>query len=225
MTSASTLAIGALLITSSVTQATVIGFGGIGGSNTQIPTALGSAATADGTGFSVSNGSTPNIDLTWDSSWDIHTSSHFNSLENITNGGSWDKTGSDPEIAQLDMASHTIGFVVDAGFALVLNSFDIADTVENVDTTTWVLTLTDESASTAWTETVVIDNSLGQNAVTITPGFSGVAGEDYTLTFTRTGGLDGNSGIDNLSFSQVPEPSSAALLAFGGFALILHRQK
>lgn len=219
---------GVLLTSLSVTRATTLGFGQLGGANTAVPANYGSNATLDGSGLVVSlGGATPNIGLVWDPNWDIHTSTFFIDLENQTvGGGDWDNEGGMPRIGQLDFGDHTIGFTVDPGFALVLNSFDFAHTSETAGTTSWSLTLTAVSSSTVvWSDTVTFEN--GQ-VFSLTPEFSGVNGEDYVLRFLRTSesyNSNGRHGIDNFSFSQiaVPEPSSAGLLGLAGMALLARR--
>ncbi|MFI4861230.1 MAG: PEP-CTERM sorting domain-containing protein, partial [Phycisphaerales bacterium JB063] len=220
-------AMGLLLAVAPASHATILGFGQIGGSNTAIQTNYGSNATADNFGVVVSNGTTPNITLTWDANWDIHQSGHFAELEDHTvGGGDWDNEGNGPRIAQLDGNLHTLDFAADAGFALVLNSFDFGNTEENITVSTWDLTLTDASSNVVWSQTVVLDNNA-TDVVTVTPNFTGALGASYTLTFEGISGgagdgtpLLGRHGVDNLSFGQtdVPEPGSLALLGLGGLA-------
>jgi len=223
------LAVAAILVASSaVSHATIVGFGNLGGSNTTVPANLASNATADGNGFVVSNGATPNIGVTWDPNWDIHTSNFFSQVENITvGGGDWDNEGNVPRVGQLDLGTHTIAFTVDAGFALVLNSFDFGHTGETAGTTSWTLSLTDSSLHEVWQTTVNFTNGQAQ---TIAPAFTGLNGEDYVLTFTRTASSynsDGRHAIDNLNFTQtaVPEPSAACLMGLAGLALVARRRK
>lgn len=55
--------VGMLLATAHSRQATILGFGQIGGSNSTIPKAYGSDVTVNANGLVVSNGTTPNIAL------------------------------------------------------------------------------------------------------------------------------------------------------------------
>lgn len=223
--------LGILLGGTTLGHATVIGFGNLGGSNTTVPSSLGSNAMADGNGYVVSNGATPNIAVTWQSNWDIHTSPQFAALESMTvGGGAWDNEGDEPRVAQLDEGSHTIGFTSEAGFGLLLNSFDFGQTAESAGVSTWDLTLTDSALATVWSQSVTLDNLDGtvSSIFTIAPAFVGVAGESYTLSFNRTsatGPADGRVAIDNLSFNQIPEPSSVFLLGFAGVACLARRRK
>lgn len=222
----SLLTLAILLGAASLGHATVIGFGQLGGNNTTVPSGLGSNATADGNGFVVTNGATPNISLTWDGGWDIHTSAFFADIENQTvGGGAWDNEGSIPRIGQLDFGTHTIVLSADPGYALVLNSFDFGHTAETAGTTEWNLSLTDSGLNEVWQQTVNFTN--GQ-VVTVTPNFTGALGESYTLTFNRTAesyGSNGRHGLDNLSFNQVPEPGAVGLLGLAGAAALLRRRK
>jgi hypothetical protein len=222
----STITLALLMGTTALGNATIIGFGQLGGNNTTIPASLGSNAIADGLGFVVTNGLTPNIGLVWDSLWDVHTSNFFAPLENLTiGGGSWDNEGNIPRIAQLDIGTHTIGFTADPGFALVLNSFDFAHTAETAGTTDWNLSLTDSSLAIVWQTTVHFENG---SAIMVAPNFTGALGESYTLHFDRTAstyGSDGRHGIDNLSFTQVPEPAAFGLANLAGLAVLSRRRR
>jgi len=211
------LTIGILLGTAGIGKSTIIGFGQLGGSNATVPAGLGSNATADSSGYVVANGVTPNIALIWDAAWDIHTSVQFANLENKTVGGSaWDNEGSIPRVGQLDTGFHTIDFLADDGFALVLNSFDFCQTPQTAGTTVWDVTLTDSASNVVWSSPGL---TLTNNVVTISPNFTGALGEDYRLTFrlvSETYGSSGRHAIDNLSFNQVPLPPPPVSLTWTG---------
>lgn len=190
-------------------NATIVGFGQLGGSNATVPANLASNAASDANGFVVSNGTTPNIGLAWDAAWDIHTSTFFANLENLTaGGGAWDNEGGVPRVGQLDLGTHTITFSSDTGYALVLNSFDFGHTAETAGTTVWALTLTDSASNAVWSQTLTLNNAdPASSVVTVSPNFTGKTGENYTLTFNRTSetySSNGRHAIDNLSFNQVP---------------------
>lgn len=203
-------------------HATVIGFGQLGGNNTTVPAALASNAAADGPGFVVSNGATPNVALTWDAVWDIHTSNFFAPIEAQTvGGGAWDNEGNVPRVGQLDVGNHTISFSADPGYAVVLNSFDFGHTAETAGVTNWDLTLADSGSNVVWSQSIEFVNG---SVVTVSPSFTGVNGASYLLTFNRTAetyGSNGRHAIDNLSFNQVqiPEPTTIALVGLGMIGL------
>lgn len=226
-----TLGCAGLLAAASTSNATIVGFGQLGGNNTQVPVSLASNAVADAAGYTVSNGTTPGIALAWDINWDVHTSAFFNPAEAQTAvNAAWDNgdaTGAatGARVGQLDTGTHTIGIIAAPGAAVVLNSFDFAHTAETAGTTAWTLSLTDAASTVVWTQNVAFTN--GQT-VTVTPNFTGALGASYTLTFSRTASSyvsDGRHAIDNFSFNQtaVPEPTTLSLLGLGTVALLRRR--
>ena len=195
-------------------SATIIGFGGTQGSNASIDASndLWSYATVDVEGLTVANGATPNIAIAFDDGWDYHNIVHFTIVEEKTlDLEAYDTIGTDPDIAQLD--GRDISFVVDPGFALVLNSFDFGLSSETATQgNTWTISLTDSAGETVWSETVVFSNVATSGAgdvTTVRPNFTGLEGEDYLLHFNLDEELDGTTfgggrnAIDNLSFNQI----------------------
>ena len=223
------LAISTGLIASS--QATVVGFGQLGGSNTTVPSDLASNAAADGNGYVINGSATPDISLTWDGNWDIHTSGWFSDIEDQTvGGGDWDNEGDIDRIGQLDAGNHWITFSAAAGTAVVIESFDFGQTAETAGITVWDLTLTDSGAGTVWSQQLTLDNaSVASTVYTVMPNFTGELGESYTLSFDRvseTYGSNGRHALDNLTFSQaIPEPSSVVLLGAAGCSLVFARRR
>ena len=215
------LYLAAVLTMSGVSHATIVGFGQLGGSNAAVPKTLASRAAADGNGFVVTNGTTPNIVLDWDvdgennngnpnsNGWDIHTSSWFVDIENQTiGGGDWDNEGSSNRVGQLDFDYHSIGFAADPGAALVLNSFDFGNTEETMDSSVWDLSLTDSADNVVWSQQVTLTNP-DSDVLTVSPNFTGTLGESYTLIFAGVNDpINGRHAIDNLSFNQIPDLSN-----------------
>lgn len=216
-------------------HSTTIGFAQLGGSNAGVPRNLASNAIEDGNGFTVADGATPNITLLWDSrkgpnDWQVHHSNFFNELENIVVGALWDKDSDAPSIGQLDYGDADIMFMPDTGYAVVINSFDFAHTSETAGNTTWEVSIQDSLGVNAWFQSITFTN--GQ-ALTVTPNFTGILDEMYTLVFHRVDesyNSNGRHGIDNLSFGQtttpIPEPGTIALgLVGAGMLLALRRRK
>lgn len=224
-----------MLALAGTSQATILGFGQIGGSNATIPVNYGSNATVDTNGLVVSNGATPNITLTWDvdgennsgggNGWDVHTSDFFAEIENQTvGGGDWDNEGPDERVAQLDFDYHSIGFAADPGIAVVINSFDFGNTEETMDSSTWDLSITDSLDQVVWSEQVTLTNP-DSDVITVTPNFTGAVGESYTLILAGVNDpRNGRHAIDNLSFNQVPEPTACVLAALGVFGMMSVRK-
>ncbi len=218
-------------------NSTIIGFGQISGANNiGVPRNLASNAIEDGTAFTVSNGVTPNISLFWDSlkpqnDWQVHHSTQFNTLENLTAGGVWDKDTANPVVGQLDYGDADIQFLAESGYALVLNSFDFGHTAEagTGTSTTWNFSLLDSFNNPVWSQSVTF---AGGQVNTITPNFTGALGASYTLVFHRSDSSyasDGRHGIDNLNFNQttvaIPEPGTIALSLVGAGALLAFRRR
>lgn len=222
-----------LLGAASASHATIIGFGQLGGNNATVPADFASNAVEAGNGYVVSNGTTPNVALDWGGLWDIHTSGNFADIENQTiGGGDWDNEGGIPRIGQFEQNeanTMSIGFSVDPGFALVLNSFDFGNTAETVNVTNWDVVLTDANNVEIWSQSVEFDNNIGNNVLTLAPNFTGDLGASYTLAFIEIGEHTedlGRTAIDNLSFSQIPEPSTYALLGgLGALGVALIRRR
>ena len=212
-----------------------IGFVGAAGVNANIPTTYGSNIAADGTGWTVSDGSgaTPNIALEWSDGndpgdWEFHNAGSFTFLEANSTGGTWDANPGNA-VCQLQSAPTFINFSVDAGQALVLNSVDVghaSDQIASHGTYGYILNLVrDSDSAMVWTGSSSVVGAAGADvaetaAETVAINYTGAVGEDYTLTFTRYdegdpgSGSTAASGIDNLSFSQIPEPATLGLLGF-----------
>ena len=224
---------GILLSAATAANATIIGFGNLGVLNTAVPGSLGSFANVAGNGFVVTNGATPNISLLWDANWDLHNSTWFAPIENQTiGGGDWDNEGPGPRVGQLDTGDHTIIFGATPTWAVRINSFDFGLTGENPGTrdSVWLVSLTGATAGLVWSQSVPLANSLGASVLTLTPTYTPALNETYTLLFNRTAdtgsvSTDGHMAIDNLSFNQIPEPSSMSLVGLFGVALLVRRRK
>lgn len=85
------------------------------------------------------------------------------------------------------------------------------------------------SVFTTTTTTWTTDKSKPfDNAPEINIDYTGDLGEEYRLNFTRLNDNTGNErvdiAIDNLSFGQIPEPTSAVLVLFGGLLGFVRRR-
>lgn len=221
-----------------ISHGTTIGFVGAAGVNQQIPGDYGSNAAADATGWTTSDGTgaTPDVSLNWplpgtggDSDWEFHSAGTFTPLENRTAGGAWDG-GPGNAVAQTQEGPLEINFSVPAGVRFVLNSFDIGNATDQQDDEGpygWDLSLVrDSDAAEVWSHTTASFGPGEDESVVV--NYMGGPGKDYTLNFVRGPGGNGvtyRSGIDNLSFSQIPEPSTLALLAMCGLVVVVVQRR
>ena len=146
---------------------------------------------------------TPNITLDWfGTSWDTYTA--------------WDGRGN---VAQTDFNGGTvlsIVFTPDALNAVRLVSFDLDEWAGGgAGAIGWSLqgSVSGQLGGGVWTMT----DAGGRS--TLSPDLSGLAGENLTLNFTLSAGAPSYFALDNLTFDQVPEPSTWALGALGAAAL------
>lgn len=218
-----------LLAIAGSAQATTMTFSE-GSSNADIPENYGSNIAADQPGFVTTDGTgaTPDIGLTWapaggydeatSNVLEWHQSSNFN-LTHIGNG-----------VLQLDMdlsghsfsglpAAPTVDFSVPAGIQLVLHGLGIGNALDqNEDPYDWtisVIKLSDMSTVFSYTTAMMVAGDSEQVDI----NFTGDPGEDYRILFDDSAAGIERTGIDNLSFSQIPEPASLALMSLGGLLL------
>lgn len=225
------------------TFATTIGFVGARASNNlDILTNYGSNVAADGTGWTVSDGSgaTPDVALYWGGGaaagtgwdWEFHQAVTFGAVESLHNGGAWDAANppTTNAVAQLQedvpAGSVKLQFLPAAGVAVRLNSFDIGNASDQSNPTEGpygfnIALIRDSDSTQVWSHQTPLFN--GNDAEPVSVGYTGALGQSYTLKFTRYGSGSGiifRSGLDNVSFSQVPEPSTLALVALCSFGLL-----
>ena len=213
--------------TAMICQATTIGFVGAAGVNADIPVNYVSYAAGSGTGWTVLDGSgaTPDIGLVWnsgDSDWEFHNSGNFGPVEDLHLGGGWDTNANDA-ITQLDgNGGHLeIKFSAPSGIAFILNSFDLGNALDqHEDAYGYNITLTkDSDGSTNWSYTTAL--YVAGSHETITANTTGDSGESYTLNFDRypdTSTFTQRTGLDNLSFSQIPTKANTTIIGFAGVA-------
>ena len=204
-------------------QATTIGFVGAAGVNQNIPANYGSNIAANGAGWTVADGTgaTPNIALDWGNStawsWEFHNAESFAGIEALHAGGAWDAVAPDNAVAQLQSAQPNgrleLNFSAIPGVQLVLNSLDIGNATDQTASEGPygfdLALIKDSDSSVVWTHSTPEFNAGEQQSVAI--NYTGGAGEDYTLAFTRHGqgtGVTFRTGLDNLSFSQILSPGA-----------------
>ena len=83
----------------------------------------------------------------------------------------------------------------------------------------------------SWTSTLLTDangtdnlNNWESQSITFTAGATGIVGFEFTGTSTQTGTAI-RVGIDGMSATLAPEPSSTALLGLGALGLLIRRKR
>ena len=194
---------------------TTITFGGFVTDNVRIGEipGYGDNVVASSTDYTVSGLGTPNISLDWVGGWDTYTL--------------WDGRGN---VAQSDFnggPNVSILFTPSAAFAVRLGSFHLDEWAGGGDgSITWSITGLNSGAlaSGVWN----MSNAGGRSL--ITPGITGQLGEGLILNLQLNSGSPSYFALDNLTFAQVPEPSTLALGALGaatalGAAAMRRRQR
>ena len=197
---------------------TQITFGGFPGNNTDISTIAnyGDNVSADSADYTVSLGAagitgTPNIVLTWGAGYQTYTD--------------WDGRGN---VGQLDFnaaAEISLTLTPEPGYGVLINSFDLDEWDGGGDMNiNWDISDSSGSlASGVWTRSTggrdTISTGIGPG--NITPG------EVVTLRFSLNSGAPSYVALDNLTFDQVPEPSTVALgvLGLGLGAVAMRRRR
>lgn len=156
---------------------------------------------------------TPDITLLWASTgnpWSFY--------------GNWDGRGPAYSIeSSSGYDTRTITFTPASGYDVQIDSFDLDEWAGggNPFSANWTVSGADSGtiASGTWTLTT------GGGRSTVTADATGAGGEVVTLTIQQTVGTHDYLAMDNLTFEQVPEPASLALLAAGGIGALLRRRR
>jgi hypothetical protein len=218
-------AVGAGVAGFAATQAgradTQITFEGFSGNNVNISTlaGYGSKVSASSADYTVSLGAggmtgTPDISLTWGVGFQTYTG--------------WDGRG---KVAQLDFNASTnnpinLVFTPSASAGVLIKSFELDEWAGGGSAAlTWsIFDSGGTLASGTWTKT----DAGGRDTITTGINLSDVGiGLPVTLRISRTAGLPSYLALDNLTFDQVPEPSTVALglVGAGLGALAMRRRK
>lgn len=201
-----------------VSQAAILTFDTGQASNADLSLTFGSNLSADIAGANISNGTTPDIGLTWAPSpnvLEVHGSTNFDPL---------DPGSSVVDVLQLDLnggeADPTLTFVTAPSVALQLNSLLIGHALDMTElANAWTLTISEAGGGPqVFTHTTEVLGAGGTEVVTF--DFTGNLGVDYVLKFDDGGANHIRGAIDNLSFSQIDqvEAQSGTVIEFNGIS-------
>ena len=196
------------------TNATILTFEDNPGDNKDLLKDHGSFISSTSVGFDTSNGTTPDIGLTWAPGDDDASNNILgdNVLE-YHSSAVWNTAPLSPSVLQFDLdgsvqpggvipPNPTIDFSVAAGKALVIHGFDIglSDNAGS-NTTDWTINVVRLSdLATVFTTTT---GSIGAaQAQSVPINFTGDLGVDYQIQFDDNGSNNVNGAIDNFSFGQ-----------------------
>jgi hypothetical protein len=172
---------------------------------------LGNNTNLPGSGYGDNLVGTPNVTLTWGAGWQ----NYFN-WDGRTTAGQLDYNVAGSNV--IDLTFHS-----DAGFGVYVSSFDL-DTWTAGGNTRIDWEILDGGTSI---DSGVYLNPLGSGRTTITTNMdsSNAVFGSLTLRLTQISGLPNYQAADNITFSQVPEPTSAAVLLAGAGALAMRRRR
>jgi len=169
--------------------------------NTQIAQSFGDNVSSPGNGIAVSGFATPGVALTWSTG---------------VGGGEWDYyVDSVWSAGQLDGSNvgttHRVTFTPTATAGVSIKSFNFHPYYNNGLNYTYDWSVTDGATVLASGSIEVVCDGTKNHPVTI--NYAGSLGQALTLNITRTGGNDSsqNIAVDDIRFSQLPEPSGPFL--------------
>jgi len=202
-------------------KATIVNFSGVG-ANIQIPSDYASNVSADGTAWSVSNGATPNVALTWSAEagtaeqrWDFY------------NDTEW------PGVVQMndtrEGTKYWITFTPESGYGVILDSFVFDDYAAWEGGSDFSWKLYQDSTNGTVLSSGNITTADGQNLAVNTGMSSVYAGTIVFEIFNNdtTSGEEGSGeALDDITFRQeaIPEPAVVSFIFVIGLGLIATRR-
>ncbi len=163
-------------------------------------------------------GDTPNIETLWSGAGTGFWDTGYGDLSGIVyysdaaGGGAW-----------------PVGFQPQAGFGVVIESFDVAYYGSDVHADIMIETYLAGTNTLVSTDTIATGVTISGATAThtnIPVNFTGTdATMEYWIAVMMSDGTASSLGFDNIHFSQVPEPTTMALLALGGLRLIRRRRR
>jgi MYXO-CTERM domain-containing protein len=199
------------------TATTQITFEGFTENNTNLSSlpGFGSNVAAGDANYTVSLGptgvlGTPNVALTWGVGYQTYTA--------------WDGRGN---VAQTDFNEASdidLTFTPSAGYGVLIDSFDLDEWNGGGDTSvSWSIF---DAQGTLASGTWLKSDPGGRDQILTGLSIGDIRlGEAVTLRFNLNAGLPSYLALDNLTFSQVPEPSTIAFGLLGLGALALRRRR
>jgi hypothetical protein len=195
----------------------------------------GANVTADGTNWSATVGAygitgTPDIQLTWDGEGGGNATPKTG-METYTN---WNGRGN---VVQLDGSG--TGGTPDTFISFVPSSGTVGVSVISFDLDAWGgwpvaaganMTVDWFIRDSTKTGTVLASGTWSKARTTggrdtIAPDYEGNLGQTLVLQFTRTSGAGDSLALDNLTFDQIPEPSSLTLALLTSGLLLGRRRR
>jgi hypothetical protein len=203
------------IATTSVSQATIITYSGLGFLNGQALAGIGTNAGAPGTGYIQGNGWTPNIAVA------TETRNLDGSLA-YPNLAYWDQNYGDLTDVGYAVTNGTMARVIltaDSGSLVRLNSFDLAGYFR-ADLGVARLQVKDGTGAILFNQDGTTVSGAGGTHSSYAPALQA---QQLIIEW----GTNWNVGIDNINFDQVsavPEPASMVALTVGGLALLRRRK-